>query len=127
MGASFVVGLGIKLYSGSGALSSEELRRVSPDSTVYVSSDEDSSSAAAGDSVQQKPKYPRMFLKLNGIHINSATVEELVRLPGIGEAMAKRIVAYRNEHGPFKDVNGILSVRGIGRKKFDQIVRYISL
>ena len=55
------------------------------------------------------------------ININKASVEELVELPRIGQAVAKRIVVFREENGPFKKVEDIKSVRGIGDKVFDQI------
>ena len=55
------------------------------------------------------------------ININKASVEELVELPRIGQAVAKRIVVFREENGPFKKVEDLKSVRGIGDKVFDQI------
>jgi comEA protein len=55
------------------------------------------------------------------ININKASVEELVELPRVGQAVAERIVAFREENGPFKKVEDLKSVRGIGDKVFDQI------
>jgi competence protein ComEA len=51
------------------------------------------------------------------ININTAGVTELMTLSGIGEATAKAIVAHREEHGPFKAVDDLVAVRGIGEKK----------
>ena len=48
------------------------------------------------------------------ININTADVYELQRLPGIGEARAQDIVAYREEHGPFQSVDELDNVKGIG-------------
>jgi competence ComEA-like helix-hairpin-helix protein len=45
---------------------------------------------------------------------NDATVAELVRLPGIGEVLAGRIVAYRETHGRFESIDDLLAVQGIG-------------
>lgn len=53
------------------------------------------------------------------LNINSATAEELTALPGVGEATAAEIVAYRQEHGPFARVEEIMDVPGIGQSKFD--------
>ena len=55
------------------------------------------------------------------ININSADVEELTDLPGIGPAYAKRIVEYRKEFGPFKTIEDLLNVRGIGDRTFEKI------
>ena len=50
------------------------------------------------------------------INLNTATVDQLTSLNGIGEAKAKAIVAYRQEHGPFKSVDQLVDVKGIGLK-----------
>jgi|YelNatPaOPRAMG01_1025707.scaffolds.fasta_scaffold00897_2 competence protein ComEA len=57
----------------------------------------------------------------NKININYATEKELENLPGIGPSLAKRIVEYREQNGPFKDIEEIKNVKGIGDKKFEQI------
>lgn len=51
------------------------------------------------------------------VRINVAGVEELEALPGVGPVLAERIVAYREEHGPFAVVEDLLEVPGIGEKK----------
>lgn len=50
------------------------------------------------------------------LDVNSATEEELALLPGIGETLAGRIAAYREEHGPFSAPEDLLLVEGIGEK-----------
>ncbi len=52
------------------------------------------------------------------ININSAPVQDLILLPGIGQTLAKRIVKYRSDHGPFHTDKDIKKVKGIGEKKF---------
>ena len=54
-------------------------------------------------------------------NINSASVEELKALPGVGEVIAKRIVDYRSEHGKFDEVQDIMKVKGIGEKTFEKM------
>jgi competence ComEA-like helix-hairpin-helix protein len=61
------------------------------------------------------------------ININEATVEELSQLKGIGETLAERIVAYREESGPFKSIEDIMNVNGVGPKTFDEIKDMITL
>jgi competence protein ComEA len=52
-----------------------------------------------------------------GIRLNTASVTELERLPGVGPVLAGRIAGYRDEHGPFDTVEGLLDVPGIGEVK----------
>lgn len=59
------------------------------------------------------------------IDINRASVEEFTKLPGIGPALARRIVAFRERHGPFRRVEDLLAIRGIGRKKWKAIRAYL--
>lgn len=55
------------------------------------------------------------------VDINRATVEEFTKLHGVGEGLAKRIVADRQKNGPFKTTEDLMRVSGIGQKKFDQL------
>ena len=55
------------------------------------------------------------------VDINRATVEEFTKLQGVGEGLAKRIVADRQKNGPFKTTEDLMRVSGIGQKKFDQL------
>lgn len=61
------------------------------------------------------------------ILINIATKEELMTLPGIGESKANNIIAYRNTNGPFKTIEEIMAVSGIGEAIFAQIKTLISI
>lgn len=61
------------------------------------------------------------------ISINNATIEELMTLPGIGEAKAKEIVNYRETNGPFQDINDLMNVPGIGESLFVKIQEDITL
>lgn len=51
------------------------------------------------------------------LDLNAAGAEELTALPGIGEELARRIVAYREEQGPFEAVEDLMEVSGIGQGK----------
>jgi competence protein ComEA len=63
----------------------------------------------------------------NKININTASVSELQNLPRIGPKVAQRIVDYRTENGPFKKVEDIMKVRGIGEKVFNGIKDLITV
>ena len=55
------------------------------------------------------------------IDLNRATVDDLDRLPGVGPATAAAIVAHREQHGPFRDVDALADVRGIGEAKLETL------
>jgi len=59
--------------------------------------------------------------KLSRVNLNTATVDELTTLPGIGPSYAKRIVEFREKNGPFKKVEDLLNVQGIGEKTLEKI------
>ena len=82
---------------------------------VYTaSSAEQSESAFSSQAEQSQEEYPDSLLAGEVIDINTAEVQDLQRLPGIGEKRAQAIVEYREEHGPFQSVDELDNVAGIG-------------
>jgi competence protein ComEA len=61
------------------------------------------------------------------IRLNTATIEDLDKLTGIGPAIAQRIIDYREKNGGFKDINELKLVSGIGDKLFEKIKDEIAL
>jgi len=59
------------------------------------------------------------------VDINKATADDLQKLPGIGPGLAKQIVAYREKHGPFRRVEDLMAIKGIGFKKWKEIRPYV--
>lgn len=55
------------------------------------------------------------------ININTASAEALETLPGVGRGIAKRIVAHRQQYGPFRRAEHLMMVRGISDKKFREL------
>ena len=55
------------------------------------------------------------------VDLNAADSEQLDTLPGIGPALAARIVAYRDEHGPFTKVEQLSNVKGIGARTLEKL------
>ncbi len=76
------------------------------------------------DVAQHKPKTPR---PPGPVKLNAATAAELQRLPGIGPAMAKRIIDYRTQYGPFRSVTDLLSVKGIGPKTLEKLTPLVTV
>jgi competence protein ComEA len=73
----------------------------------------------AGSAVRISPQ--RTKAKISGpIALNRASARELESLDGIGPVLAARIVAYRNENGPFLTIDDLMKVSGIGSIKFSQ-------
>jgi competence protein ComEA len=61
------------------------------------------------------------------ISLNSATVEQLQSLPGIGPAIAKKIIEHRTKIGKFSRIEDVITVKGIGEKKFQKIKDRLTL
>ena len=61
------------------------------------------------------------------IDLNRASAEDLDALPGIGPALAQRIIDHRQAHGPFKKVEDLEGVSGFGAKKLEKIKPYLSI
>lgn len=70
---------------------------------------------------------PVKTAKSGKVNINSASLQELDTLPGIGAAYAQRIIDYRTNHGGFKSIEEIKKVSGIGEKKFNTIKDLITI
>ncbi len=61
------------------------------------------------------------------VNINTASLEELDSLPGIGPTTAQRIIDYRTENGPFTTIDEIMDVSGIGPSTFDELKNLITV
>lgn len=61
------------------------------------------------------------------VNLNTAIREELITLPGIGESLADRIIAYREENGPFQTIEDLINVKGIGESKLESLRELITV
>lgn len=64
---------------------------------------------------------------LRTININTATKQELMLLPGIGEVFAERILQRRKENGSYKTVDDLLKIKGMSKKRLEQIKNFITI
>ena len=76
-------------------------------------------SASKAAVASQKSGFP--------ININTAGIEELKQLSGIGDTKARAIVAYRDENGPFQSPEDLIKVKGIGEKTLAKLLPYITV
>ncbi len=59
------------------------------------------------------------------LDVNRASAEDFENLPGIGPKLAERIVAFRQKHGPFRRVEDLMAIKGMGLKKWKAIRPYL--
>jgi competence protein ComEA len=63
---------------------------------------------------------PALSADLQKVNINTAALEELMTLDGIGPALAERILAFRDKNGPFQKPEDLMLVKGVGQIMFDK-------
>ena len=68
-----------------------------------------------------KPPVMATVVSTEVVNLNSATAAQIASLPGIGPKTADLVVQYRTKNGPFKKIEEIMNVRGIGEKSFLKI------
>ncbi|MDQ3169777.1 MAG: helix-hairpin-helix domain-containing protein [Acidobacteriota bacterium] len=84
--------------------------------------------AASSEAQESKPRTASAAKAAgSAVNINTATVAELQRLPGIGAATAGRIIEYRQKNGPFGKPEELMNVRGIGEKSFLKLKPLVSV
>lgn len=120
---SFVIGLGIKVVKDTSQGSTR---------FDYSAADSEFAARSAIRGADTLPKAGTMAVQVPApadpdayssavMDVNTATKNDLMALPGIGDAIAERIIGYREEHGKFTSLDELLNVKGIGAKKLELI------
>lgn len=81
----------------------------------------------AGSAEAQQSVTATEKITAGTININAAAASELMRLPGVGQSTAEKIVNYRNSYGGFMTIEEIMNVPGIGEKTFEKMKQYITV
>jgi len=130
LGAGLAAGTGIRWLRGDETAAGEI-----PTASSYAASDSmfaALSAAADADTLREaapgRTRAPARKPRLDSasIDINAAAAADLVKLPGIGDALARRIISFRDEHGRFSRVEDLMQVSGIGKKKFQALRPFVT-
>lgn len=116
---AFTLGIFLGRAGGSGDVYISE----AVTDTAAVPSDVPSAEDSAAALLTTPPTDPVTF----PIDINTATVQMLEQLPGIGPTLAQRIVDHRDANGPFLSTGDLTQVEGIGQKKLEDILDLITV
>lgn len=125
LSAVFLAGTGIRWLQSNQSRPSQKQFDYSRSDSVYTARSKTPPSSSDSLSPRSAVKPSR---KTNSIvNINSATKSQLMSLPGIGPSYADRIIEYRSGRGSFATLDELLNVKGIGKKKLEQLRPFVRL
>jgi competence ComEA-like helix-hairpin-helix protein len=130
LSGTVLLGAGIRLYqetfpsvpqfdytasdSTFAALSARESEQTTTDEPLVVETNEEES-VAEDDTATSR------------VSINTASKQELMTLPGIGEVMSDRIIAHRTDVGPFRSIEELRTIKGLSKRKLEQLAPLITI
>lgn len=106
---AFVAGLGIRFY-----------QEAFPPTPSFDYTAADSTFTALSSAATPGDKEPEIE-DSGPLNLNTATKAQLVALPGIGEVMAERILRHRENHGPFRELEELRSIKGISKRLLEKL------
>lgn len=96
--------------------------------TIYTTKTPTAAVSESTAAPESPPESTQGAAYVDGLlDINLASVEDLTTLPGIGPALAQRIVDYREQNGRFSSVEELRNISGIGEKRLSAILEYITV
>ncbi|MDQ7064634.1 MAG: helix-hairpin-helix domain-containing protein [candidate division KSB1 bacterium] len=122
LAVTLMIGLGVRWYQIR-----QPLPQVDPSLSQRFQAIADSLNDLSGQSSRLTRRERQLWNENQRININEAGKEELMRLPGIGETLAERIIKRRQNRGPFRRESDLLYVSGIGPKTLSKIRPYITV
>ena len=90
----------------------------------YQQHENNDKSAPVTDKTETKQKK-ESIKQIGKVNINTASIEILTKLPGVGEKTAEKIIEYRKSYGKFKSSEDIMNVKGIGKGKYEKMKDFI--
>ncbi|MCX6151745.1 MAG: helix-hairpin-helix domain-containing protein [Ignavibacteriales bacterium] len=107
-------------------LASDSLKGNEEESNVSIEKKDEYKKEVLGFDESKPAKYEKKeSLSENSINLNTASKDELMKLPGIGEKTAVRIIEQRNKTGRFRSIEELMEVKGIQSTKLNKIKNYI--
>ncbi len=122
--STFLVGLTIRFYKSSDRSQKNQSQQFDysiPDS-IFLERSREPQHQGVGSSTEKPPGKKKPV-----VNINTATKKDLMKLPGIGEAYAERIISYREDFGPFTSVEQLERVKGIGKTRVERLRPYLTV